>query len=435
MTASAEHRPPEDRPPENRPPEDRPPEDHPPEDHPPEDHPGEGHPPGSQAPEDQAPGSQAAADRPPDERRKMTVSERSVGDLGAALEGWLAARLGHPEELAVSGVRVPGSGGLSSTSVLFEASWAAAGARRHGAYVARMAPEASAVPVFPGYDLPGQFEVISQVAARSAVPLPRLRWNEPDDGPLGTAFFVMDQVDGRVPLDNPPYVFTGWLLEATDAERARLQRASIGVLARVHAIPGAAAFGSLCPPGGKDSLRWHFEQQQDYYRWALAGDGLRVPIIERSLAWLEEHWPSGRGPDVLCWGDARIGNIIYQGFEPAAVLDWEMASLGPRELDVGWFVFLHRFFQDIADFFGVPGLPGFLRRSDVERCYQELAGCALRDMDFYLVYAAVRHAIVMARIKRRMIHFGEDEVPAERDDYVLHRASLEQMLAGSYQWD
>ena len=157
-----------------------------------------------------------------------------------------------------------------------------------------------------------------------------------------------------------------------------------------------------------------------------------MPIIERSLAWLDGHWPAGRGPDVLCWGDARIGNIIYQGFEPAAVLDWEMASLGPRELDVGWFVFLHRFFQDIADFFGVPGLPGFLRRSDVERCYQEQTGCPLRDMDFYLVYAAVRHAIVMARIMRRMIHFGEDAVPAEWDDYVLHRASLEQMLAGSY---
>jgi aminoglycoside phosphotransferase (APT) family kinase protein len=366
----------------------------------------------------------------------MTVSERNVGTLAADLHGWLAARLGHPEGLTVSGLRVPGSGGLSSTSVLFEAGWTTEGQPRQGAYVARMAPEASAVPVFPAYDLPGQFAVISQVAARSKVPLPRLRWNEPDGGALGTAFFVMDQVDGRVPLDNPPYVFTGWLLDATDPQRAALQHASIGVLAQVHAIADpAATFPSLCPPGGKDSLRWHFEQQQDYYRWALSGDGLRVPIIERSLAWLEEHWPAGRGPDVLCWGDARIGNIIYQGFEPAAVLDWEMATLGPPELDVGWFVFLHRFFQDIADFFGVPGLPGFLRRSDVERSYQEMTGCPLRDMDFYLVYAAVRHAIVMARIKRRMIHFGEDEVPAERDDYVLHRASLEQMLAGTYRWD
>jgi aminoglycoside phosphotransferase (APT) family kinase protein len=376
------------------------------------------------------------ADRSPGEKVKMTVSERSVTSLAAALESWLASRIARTVWPTVSGVRVPDTGGLSSRSVLFEASWAGAGAGRQGAYVARMAPEASALPVFPSYDLPAQFEVISAVAARSGIPLPALRWNEPDGGPLGTPFFVMDQVDGRIPLDNPPYVFTGWLLDATDAQRAALQQASIGVLAQVHAIPDpAAAFGSMRPPGGKDSLRWHFEQQQDYYRWALSGDGLRVPIIERSLAWLDEHWPPGRGPEVLCWGDARIGNIIYQGFEPAAVLDWEMASLGPRELDVGWFVFLHRFFQDIADFFGVPGLPRFLRRSDVERCYRELTGCALRDMDFYLVYAAVRHAIVMARIKRRMIHFGEDEVPAERDDYVLHRASLEQMLAGSYRWD
>jgi aminoglycoside phosphotransferase (APT) family kinase protein len=160
-----------------------------------------------------------------------------------------------------------------------------------------------------------------------------------------------------------------------------------------------------------------------------------VPIIERSLDWLEQQWPADRGPDVLCWGDARIGNIIYQGFEPAAVLDWEMAALAPRELDVGWFIFLHRFFQDIAEFFGAPGLPDFLRRSDVERCYAELTGWQLRDMDFYLTYAALRHAIIMARIKRRMIRFGEDEVPADIDDYVMHRASLEQLLEGTYRWD
>ncbi|MGI9004955.1 MAG: hypothetical protein ACR2FU_01935 [Streptosporangiaceae bacterium] len=79
-----------------------------------------------------------------------------------------------------------------------------------------MAPEHQAIPVFPHYDLPGQYALIEQVAARSAVPLPALRWNQPDGGPLGTAFFVMDQVEGRVPLDNPPYVFGGWLAEATD---------------------------------------------------------------------------------------------------------------------------------------------------------------------------------------------------------------------------
>jgi aminoglycoside phosphotransferase (APT) family kinase protein len=378
----------------------------------------------------------SAEDRSPAEQKKMTVSERSIGTLATALQDWLAGRLDGPGQLTVSGVRMPGSGGLSSTSVLFEASWISQGSWRDGAYVARMAPEDSAVPVFPSYDLTAQFQVIGQVAARSSAPLPKLRWNEPEGGPLGTPFFVMDQVDGRIPVDNPPYVLAGWLLEASPAERALLQRASIAVLAELHAIAEPrAAFPVLCPPDGMDSLRSHVAGQAAYYRWALAADGIRVPIIERGLRWLADHWPSDRGPDVLCWGDARIGNIIYQGFEPVAVLDWEMASLGPRELDAGWFVFLHRFFQDIAEFFGLDGIPDFLRRQDVEQCYRELSGYSLRDMDFYLTYAAVRHAIVMARIKRRMIHFGEDQVPDDPDDYVLHRAGLEKLLAGTYRWD
>ena len=388
----------------------------------------------------------SAEGRLPDEQVKMTVSERDVGVLAGRLTDWLAGRLSEAEQAAggpapVTGVsvrnpRLSGSGGLSSTSLLFEASWVSAGAQRQGAYVARMAPEASAVPVFPRYDLATQFAVISQVAARSDVPVPVVRWYEPDEAVLGTPFFVMDQVDGRVPVDNPPYVFTGWLLDATAGELTRLQRASVQVLAGLHAIAEpAAVFPTLCPPGQADTLRWHVDQQREYYRWALADDGIRVPIIERSLDWLAGHWPASRGPDVLSWGDSRIGNILYQGFEPVAVLDWEMAALGPRELDVSWFIFLHRFFQDIAQFFEQPGLPGFLRRSEVERCYQELTGCQLRDMDFYLTYAALRHAIIMARIKRRMIHFGEDQVPADPDDYVMHRAALEELLAGTYRWD
>ncbi|HEV8221157.1 MAG TPA: phosphotransferase family protein [Streptosporangiaceae bacterium] len=380
----------------------------------------------------------SAEDRAPGERVKMTVSERSIGSLGTALENWLAGRLDSPQDLAVSEIRTP-SNGLSSTSVLFEASWRGpgpGGTRQSAAYVARLAPEDSALPVFPAYDLSAQFEVIGEVAKRSQVPVPRLRWNEPDGGPLGTPFFVMDQIDGRVPMDNPPYVFGGWLLDATPQERATLQQQSIAILAGLHAIPDPhSAFGVLRPPPGQHSLRAHVDGQAAYYNWALKDDGCRIPIIERGLAWLEEHWPADPGPDVLCWGDARIGNIIYQGFEPAAVLDWEMAAICPRELDLGWFVFLHRFFQDIAEFFEVPGLPDFLRRSDVERHYQELTGWAPRDMDFYLTYAAIRHAIIMARIKRRMIHFGEDQVPEDIDDYVLHRASLDKMLAGTYGWD
>jgi aminoglycoside phosphotransferase (APT) family kinase protein len=377
-----------------------------------------------------------AADQSHSEKRKMTVSERNIPALTAALQQWVSAQPQLPGEPTVTGVRAADGNGLSSTSVLFEVSWVGPAGASTGSYVARMAPEDTALPVFPRYDLTTQYELISKVAAACSIPLPQLRWNVPDGGPLGTPFFVMDRVEGRIPLDNPPYVFTGWLLEATQEERTRLQQASVEILATLHAMPAdAAAVRALRPPAGVDSLRYHVDQQRAYYRWALADDGVRVPIIERSLDWLEQHWPRDRGPDVVCWGDARIGNIIYLGFEPVAVLDWEMAALAPRELDVGWFIFLHRFFQDIAEFFGVSGLPDFLRRSDVERSYAELTGWRLRDMDFYLTYAALRHAIIMARIRRRMIHFGEDEIPADIDDYVMHRVGLEQLLAGTYRWD
>ena len=196
----------------------------------------------------------ASADRTPGEQIKMTVSQRDIGALAAALQDWLAGKLAAAGPPTISGMRMPSSGGLSSTSLLFEAEWTSEQLRQRGAYVARMAPEHSAVPVFPRYDLPGQFQIIEQVAASCAVPLPRLRWNQPDGEPLGTAFFVMDQVDGRVPLDNPPYVFGGWLLEAAPEERALLQRESVRVLADLHAIAEPAERLPRAPPAARHRL-------------------------------------------------------------------------------------------------------------------------------------------------------------------------------------
>jgi aminoglycoside phosphotransferase (APT) family kinase protein len=135
---------------------------------------------------------------------------------------------------------------------------------------------------------------------------------------------------------------------------------------------------------------------------------------------------------VLSWGDSRIGNVLYRDFEPAAILDWEMASLGPAELDVAWLITLHAFFEDVAKTYELPGLPDFLRRDDVVAQYESLTGHTPRDLDFYCVYASTRHAIIMSRIGRRSIHFGETEPPADIDELIPHRAMLEAMLAGTY---
>jgi aminoglycoside phosphotransferase (APT) family kinase protein len=237
-----------------------------------------------------------------------------------------------------------------------------------------------------------------------------------------------------VPADIPPYTFgVGWIAEATHEMRARLQESVVQVLADLHAIPDApAAFPWFAVDDDRTPLRIHVDAQRAYAGWVL--DGRAGPLIDAGFAWLEAHWPADEGETVLSWGDARIGNIIFSDFTPAAVLDWEMAGLGPREVDLGWTIYLHRFFDDLATQFGLPGLPDFLRRDDVAHRYDALTGHAPRDLDWYTAYAAVRHAIIMTRIGLRSIHFGEAEMPADLDDLVTHRASLEAMLAGTY-WD
>ncbi|HEX3788421.1 MAG TPA: phosphotransferase family protein [Pseudonocardiaceae bacterium] len=370
------------------------------------------------------------------QRRQMTTSARGLDDLSACLARWLGHKVGA--DVRITSITRPEGAGLSSSSVLFDASWDTVdGQGDAGAFVARMAPEETSFPVFQSYDLAMQYEVISGVAAASDVPVPRLCWLEPDERPLGTPFFVMQQVLGRVPADNPPYVFAGWLAEASPAERAGLQQRTVDIVARIHAISDSRdRFPLLAKYAAKGgSLRTHADTQHSWYKWALADDGYRIPVIDRGFAWLAENWPDEVGPDVLNWGDARPGNVIYQGFKPAAVLDWEMAALGPREVDVAWMIFIHRFFQDIGKMFNHPGLPDFLRRADVVESYQEATGHTLRHLDFYLLYAALRHAIVMARIKRRMIHFDGDAVPDNPDDYVLHRDTLDAMITGRYSWD
>ena len=363
---------------------------------------------------------------PGDLAARPRTSTRDHEELRRQLTRWLARHVAEPE---VSELVVPTTNGMSSETLLFEARW------RDGrqACAARLAPDPAAMPVFPVYDLERQFRVMRLVAERTNVPVPRTLWFEPDDAPLGSPFFVMERVEGQVPPDLMPYTFGSWLSEASAAERDRLQRASIAIVAELHDMdvePADLAFLEL-ERAGETALRRHFADQVAYYEWVVA-DGLRSPLLERAFTWLEDHWPVDEGPSRLSWGDSRIGNILYRDFEPVAVLDWEMAATGPREIDVGWMIWMHRFFQDIAEGVGLPGLPTFLRRDDVAATYEGLTGHAPRHLDFYTLYGALRHGIVMARIGRRAAHFGEAVLPADPDDLIPHRAAIAEMVEGVY---
>ncbi|MER5431526.1 phosphotransferase family protein [Streptomyces sp. NPDC002588] len=354
------------------------------------------------------------------------TTTRDPQEMSRRLTDWLRTRLPGAR---VSAVTAPASNGLSSETLLFDLEHPEPPLR---ACALRLAADPAAYTVFPVYDMARQYRTMRLVAEHTDVPVPRVLWLEEDPEPLGAPFFVMERVAGRVPPDVMPYTYEGnWLHAASDAEREHLEAATIGLLARLHdQLPGEKA-EFLDAPGAGDALRRHVTAQRAYYHWVV--DGLpRSPLIEAGFARLAERWPRDPGPPVLTWGDARIGNVIYDGFEPVAVLDWEMAATAPREVDLGWTVYLHRFFQDLTTASGQPGLPDFLRRDRVEERYARLTGHTPRDMDFYILYAALRQAIVMLRVAYRQVHFGEVGIPADPDTLILHHDSLRAMVQGRY---
>jgi aminoglycoside phosphotransferase (APT) family kinase protein len=363
----------------------------------------------------------------------MTTTVTDLDDLRSRLSAWLSAKTGGP--VTIGELTRPPASGLSSITILFDAAWVEDGTKIHRELVARMPPAADAFPVFPSYDLRRQYDVIAGVAAATDVPVPELFWIEESPEALGGPFIVMGRVDGVVPTDNPPYVFGGWVLDATEEQRQRLQESSLRTLADIHAITDVATrFPDLAAEAGSDALRAMVDGQRAYYDWTRRNDGVRVPVIEETFDWLEKHWPEDPGETVLSWGDSRPGNMIYRDFEPVAVLDWEMVALGPREVDLAWMIFLHRFFQDIAEVFEMPGIPTLFRREDVVRVYEQASGHTVRDLEWFIVYAGLRYAIVMAQIKRRMAHFGEDTLPENPDEYVMFHLMQRAIIEGSYDW-
>ena len=361
------------------------------------------------------------------------TSTRDLDALHHRLVAWLTTKLSADAAPTVSDLTTPGSNGMSSETVLFDASWTSGDGVRTEALVARLAPDPANLPVFPTYELDKQFRAMQIVGELGAAPVPPVFWSEPSPEPLGTPFIVMGRVEGVVPPDVMPYNFgDNWLFDASPEDQQRLEDTSIATLAALHGIPEPEkTFSFLASERAEETaLQRHVGASWDYYEWVA--DGTPSPLIERCFDWLRDRWPADEGPTVLSWGDARIGNMMFRDFEPVAVLDWEMVGFGPREIDLAWFIFLHCFFEDLTQQYGMPGMPHFLQRDRVAATYEKLTGYAPRDLDWFTMYAALRHGIVMSRVQRRAIHFGEAEKPADIDDLIMHRGTLEAMVAGSY---
>jgi aminoglycoside phosphotransferase (APT) family kinase protein len=331
-------------------------------------------------------------------------TRRDPEETKRALASWLAPRLDRPGA-SITDLSVPSGAGFSNETLVVDV----AGER----LVVRLEP--TAFQLFLDADFELQYRLLSTLGASTPVPVPPVLWYEPDPGVLGAPFFVMRHVEGRAVTDSPPYNESGWLYETPAAERERIWRNAVDALVSVHNVPTSVASFLAKPALGATGLDQSVAYWGRSFEWAARGRP--QPVAEAAWEWLAAHPPRQRDT-ALSWGDARMGNMLFRDCEVAAVLDWEMLSLGGPVMDLGWWLFLDDFHA-----FGVPRLPGLGSRADTIALWEAGTGRRAVDLDWYEIFAGFRFAIVMMRMAQMFQSWGvarpglED---METNNTVLH---------------
>lgn len=337
------------------------------------------------------------------------------------LEGWFSKRIGHT--VTIPELNIPEATGMSNVTLLFDIQWQENGTQHTQACVGRLQPDI-ARPVFPSYDLTEQYRVMASIGRNSDIPVPELLGLETDKSLLGVQFYIMKHTQGRIPSDMPPYNMDGWMMhETSEQQRADMWRAAVDVMARLHRLDYKQLGFAHLERAGKTALQQQLDYWREYMDWAMEGGD--HPICSRALKWLETHQPDAE-PTVLCWGDSRLGNIIFPDSLDgiAAVLDWEMAVLGNPVQDLAWFNYLDSTF---AEGLGVPRLAGLPSYEDTIAQWEEASGCSAAHYQYYLIFAGMRFGIILSRI---MLATNQDSEVQGNFACTLLEAHLDRQSTG-----
>ncbi len=316
-----------------------------------------------------------------------TGARRDDSGLAAGLARWAAARPERVPGRAAAGgaVAVAGlahaEGGQANETLLVDF-----GPGQGGGMVVRLPP---LDPTFPDYDL-GPQAVVQNAVAAAGVPAPAPAVLETDPSWIGSPFLAMPRVRGDIA--GPAPVFDPYVRDAGPRGQRLMHDGLLDALAAIHAVPWQpAGLGDvLAGPRLADAVdRW-----AAYVEWSSEGEPL--PALAEALDWCARHRPPER-PAVLLWGDVRLGNLVFdEARRVRAVLDWDLAALGPREMDLGWHFGLEFMMEEL---FG-QRVPGFPSRIEALDDYERRTGYEVRDLGWHEVFALARALAINDRHQR-----------------------------------
>ncbi len=322
------------------------------------------------------------------------MGEQDVGDLEkirVGIEGWLQSRFADRPGLSVANLNFPQASGESSVTLILEVCWPDRPEEGEERFVFRMAPRES--QVFENHDLQMQFDMMS-VMAKEGVPAPELIGYEPDPSVVGSDFYIMAFCEGRIPSDNPPMMLGGWLKdEATPEERASMWAGGIEAIAKIHQIDLGAHDFSRLPQAAPGELLLAQEIRTFDSMFKPELRAAAEPSIVEGWEYLMATVPTD-GKKALCWGDSRVGNLIFRDAKPVAVIDWEMANLSDPRTDLAWWIWIDRC---NSEGLGAERLAGLPDPKDVYHRWSELTGRSIAGIEWFELFAVVRFAIILER--------------------------------------
>lgn len=335
------------------------------------------------------------------------------------LEQWFTQHVAGGAAVSITDLKIPEATGMSNVTLLFDARWQADGGEHEIPCVGRLQPEI-AKPVFPEYDLALQYRVMDTLGKQTPVKAPPLLGLEMDPAVLGNPFYIMKRIEGRIPGDMPPYTMGGWMMEEIGPEQRRsLWEVGIKAMAQVHQQDyKALGFDFLERPElGQTALAQQLSYWEHYMEWGL--EGIPCPAAADALAWLRANQPANE-PTRLCWGDARMGNLIFsqdcRGVN--AVLDWEMVTIGNPLQDLVWWNYLDRFFSEGLNCPRLEGIPDY---AESVALWERETGLSGEHYHYYEVYAALRYGVILSRI---MVASGQLDQVAENFSIALLRTVM-----------
>ena len=235
---------------------------------------------------------------------------------------------------------------------------------------------------------------VQAALASTDVPVPEMLHLCEDREVIGTLFYVMEALGGRVWQDST-------IPGVTPDERAAMYDSMNDVLAKLHKVDwravGLEGFGRPGSYFTRQINRWTRQWQASKTR--------EIPEIERLIAWLPENIPPGENETTIVHGDFRIGNLMFHGSESRviAVLDWELSTLGHPLADLGFNCILWHSSPD--DYCGIVGTDrqalGIPSEEDYVRRYCERVGRAEGITPFHLAFSMFRFAVIFEGIAQR----------------------------------